>query len=87
MTSLKSVIEDPVLSLKEEWLRDDKWKDRNGEGCSAREEWEYVMGSAGSDVARGTGFGKRDEGHEGWTPEQFMETANKQDNGYMFQIM
>jgi len=66
VTSLTPLIQDPVLSLKQEWVRNETWTDRKGGTCSALTEWLYVCGTVGdAETRHGTGFGARDDGHEG----------------------
>ena len=79
VTSLNPIIVDPVLTMREEWARNDRWLDRNMIECSGKEEWEYVTGPVGKEGEgkTGTGYGQRDGGHHGWSPRRFVDEANQ----------
>ena len=76
VTSLTPIINAPVLTMQEEWTRDDRWTDRFGSDCSAAAEWAYVTGRVSEGHKGGAGVGERDKGNEGMTPRDFLERAN-----------
>mmetsp|Transcript_3113 Transcript_3113/g.9726 ORF Transcript_3113/g.9726 Transcript_3113/m.9726 type:complete len:306 (+) Transcript_3113:1226-2143(+) len=48
-----------------------------GKPFGAREQWEYVTKPVAAGAkAGGSGFGERDAGRDGWTPQKFVDTAN-----------
>jgi hypothetical protein len=65
-----------VLTMEQEWRRNEKWADWKGIAYSAWEEWEYVQGKALGSEKRGSGVGEHDYGHEGWTLKRFKQEAN-----------
>lgn len=76
VTSLVPIIDQPSLKMQKEWERGDTWIDRDGNECSAADEWKYVVSRVGETPGGGTGFGRRDEGNENMTPEDFLRRAN-----------
>jgi hypothetical protein len=68
-----------VLTMEQEWMRDDHWCDFKGTRFSAADEWEYVTGAIDPEAAskkRKSGVGERDAGRDGWTPEKFQQVVN-----------
>jgi hypothetical protein len=70
---LEDIADDCVMSMEEEFMRDDKWYSWKGKTHSAQEEWRYVQGLAGQgledvDVQLG-----RDKGRLGWSLKRFKE--------------
>jgi len=39
---MADILDDPVLTMEEEWLRNDQWTDWQGKSYSGAEEWQYV---------------------------------------------
>jgi hypothetical protein len=73
----------PVLTMEQEFSRNDSWTDWKGTTFSAWAEWEYVTSpvagatdGCATDGSAGSGFGARDEGRTGWEPAKFLEVAN-----------
>lgn len=80
---MADILDDPVLTMEEEWLRNDQWTDWQGKSYSGAEEWQYVtrpMPSAAVRSVGGSGVGGRDvkgsETRDGWTPQMFREKVN-----------
>ena len=40
------IVDDPVLTMEAEFLRDEQWTDWFGQSFSAKEEWMYVLNAA-----------------------------------------
>eukprot|EP00301_Raphidiophrys_heterophryoidea_P026595 c9222_g1_i1.p1 GENE.c9222_g1_i1~~c9222_g1_i1.p1 ORF type:complete len:750 (+),score=177.77 c9222_g1_i1:1001-3250(+) len=87
---IEEILENPPLTMEEEFLRDDKWKAylplaHTFKDCSGAAEWAYVTGPA---KAEHTGNGNRDPDRDGWTVDQFVayaaDTMTKQGMGPEF---
>jgi hypothetical protein len=73
---LEDITSSPPLTMEQEFARNDKWKDWQGQEFSAWQEWEYVINPV-VQTSGGSGHGTRDAGRPGWTIEQFVERANE----------
>jgi hypothetical protein len=74
IANIDDITRELTLTMEEEWLRNDTWQSR-GSVLSALDEWEYVRGAA-EETFSGDGVGTRDEGHDGWSLDFFLETIN-----------
>jgi hypothetical protein len=70
------ITESLVLTMEQEWRRNDKWVCWKGLKYSGREEWEYVQGVAKTRDKLSDGVGKHEEGHEGWPLVRFKKEVN-----------
>ena len=76
----------PVLTLEQEWLRNNTWRARDGSIFNSNEEWAYVKGIAGTAPQQSgsidgefqltTFAGQRDVSNEGMSAQDFVERAN-----------
>ena len=71
---ISGLLEDPVLTMEEEFGRNDQWVDWNGHNFWGLKEWEYVTGPAKEGEAGVDAIG--DKGHDGWLPEDFLRCIN-----------
>ena len=71
---IDGLISHPVLTMDMECDRDTKWSDWKSKAYSLREEYAYVTGLAKARLACTPGT--RDEHHNEWTPQQFLDEAN-----------
>lgn len=67
------VVDDPVLTMEAEFMRDQTWEDWQGNSYSAWEEWSYVVGTAEAQMHV---HGARDTHHNGKSVEEFMLETN-----------
>jgi hypothetical protein len=75
---MEDVTEKPVLTMEQEWARNDQWQNWNGTQFFAWEEFLYVTSPIVLSVQKtGQGVGRRDAGRDGWTPQQFVDAINK----------
>jgi hypothetical protein len=76
----EDVTSNPVLTMQQEWARDDKWTDWQGKGFSGWREWEYVINPVPhpEDVQRkeGSGVGTRDADRDGFSVQAFVDQVN-----------
>jgi hypothetical protein len=74
----EDVTADPVLTMRQEWARNDEWKDWTGTTYTGWREWQYVLNPVGGGEQRqeGSGVGERDVGRDGFTLHTFMDTIN-----------
>jgi hypothetical protein len=70
------ITSDPVLTMEQEFARNDKWQNYRGEEFSAWAEWQYVTSAKLELSDAGSGVGLRDEGHEGWSVDDFCRVVN-----------
>jgi hypothetical protein len=76
---ITDITNQPVLTMEQEFSRNDTWTDWKGQTYSAWGEWEYVTKPVEGGGKEGSGFGGRDEGmpdRTGWEPAKFLEVAN-----------
>jgi hypothetical protein len=71
---IDGLISHPVLTMDMECDRDTTWTDWKHKTYSLRDEYAYVNGTA--KVAMNCTPGTRDEHHDGWTPQHFLQEAN-----------
>ena len=64
----------PGLTMAQEFDRADEWFDWKGNAHTLRGAWAYVTGPAVAKPDCTAGF--RDEHHDGWTVEDFLEVVN-----------
>ena len=62
---LDDIAEDCVMTMEEEFQRDDRWRSWKGKTHSGREEWDYVQGLAGAGLDEKDVQDGRDRGREG----------------------
>jgi hypothetical protein len=64
--------------MRQEWVRDDTWKDWKGTTYSGWREWQCVINPVGDGAQRqeGSGVGGRDAGRDGYTLQKFIDTIN-----------
>jgi hypothetical protein len=70
---MEDVTGNPVLTIEQEFARNDKWQDWKGQEFSAWQQWQYVVNPilpADEGSGQGSGHGERDKGRTGWTIEQ-----------------
>ena len=67
------VLFEPALSMEEEFRRDKRWTDWQGQEHSALEEWRYVVEEEARDRRP---KGGSDAGHEGWRLARFVAAIN-----------
>ena len=78
---IDDIIASPALTMEQEFSRDMEWSDWKVQRTyKAIEEWRYVNGSARSSES-GAGGRIRDEGHDGWKPQKFLDTVNAEIKG------
>jgi hypothetical protein len=71
------ITRDPVLTMEQEFQRDDKWTDWDGTVYSAVAEWAYVApGGAAREGGPDGRQAKRDAGNDGKTADDFFVAAN-----------
>ena len=63
----------PLLTMEQEFGREKRWVDRYGEEHTLRGVYEYVTGKAQFVNSKN---GKRDERHNDWTVDDFMNVIN-----------
>lgn len=79
---IEDITEDPVLTMEQEWARNEKWQDWKGANFNAWSEFLYVTtainhkNKSNSTSESSGGVGARDAGHDGWTPETFRTAIN-----------
>ena len=67
-----------LMEMQREWTRGNTWTNWKGEQFSADKEFLYVTRTVGhSKTEGGTGVGVRDEGHEDWDVQRFVEEVNR----------
>jgi hypothetical protein len=77
---LEDITDEPPLTMRQEWARNDSWVDWQGKPFSAWTEYLYVAGTvnlSASQARSGSGVGGRDDGHDGYSPETFMQLINE----------
>jgi hypothetical protein len=72
----EAITANPVLTMEQEFARNDKWQNYRGEEFSAWTEWQYVTSAKLELSDAGSGVGRRDEGHQGWSVDDFCRAAN-----------
>jgi hypothetical protein len=73
----EDVTANPVLTMEQEWARNDEWKDWRGREYSGWREWKYVINAVGADKKQQQeGIGGRDEGHDSFTLQTFVDVIN-----------
>jgi len=65
----------PVLSMADEFARDDSWADWRGVSYTLKSEWKYVTGPAS--LREDCTPGRRDGNNHGKTVDQFVEEVNE----------
>lgn len=65
----------PVLSMADEFARDDSWADWRGVSYTLKSEWKYVTGPAS--LREDCTPGRRDGNNHGKTVDQFVEQVNE----------
>jgi hypothetical protein len=73
---MEDITSSPAMTIEQEFARNDKWKDWQGQEFSAWGEWAYVINPL-VQTSGGSGHGARDPRRPGWTIEQFVERANE----------
>jgi hypothetical protein len=72
---LGDLTDELVITMRQEWMRDDKWRARDGKLFSGAEEFLYVEGEASE---KQTFAGIRDKENVGKRPHEFQEKINLQ---------
>ena len=75
---IEEITDGPVLTMDQEWARDDQWSDWKGSVYSGWREWLYVINAVGAGEQRqeGGGVGGRDVGRDGFSLQDFMDQIN-----------
>ena len=73
---LAEITSEAPMTMEQEWARNESWVDWTGNQFHGWAEYSYVIGVAAASLAPGEQGGARDEGHEGWTPDQFLVKIN-----------
>jgi hypothetical protein len=72
------LLSEPVLTMEQEWLRDDAWVDWKGGEYQAADAWKYVTGAAKADKHSGRECWDKEgtRTNDGMTPCDFLAAAN-----------
>jgi hypothetical protein len=71
---LGDLTDELVITMRQEWMRDDKWRARDGKSISGAEEFLYVEGEASE---KQTFAGVRDQNNVGKRPHEFQKKINE----------
>ena len=72
---LGDLTDELVITMRQEWMRDDKWRARDGKLISGAEEFLYVEGETSE---KQTFAGIRDQNNVGMRPHDFQKKINDQ---------
>jgi len=73
LRGLGEITDELVLTMEQEWMRDDHWTARDGKTFSSIKEYQYVVGTASEAV---TFAGIRDHDNVGMTLQDFVDRIN-----------